>query len=361
VSDYHWDAPHAQTLLVQADNLAVGPLFWACIQISTRNYSFLPKPNIRDIVNLTGRWLAYGGKMRPQVLFRMGILIATFLPMAAFGATPSAPARPAAKASAPRSLSKWKYETSHDKMRGTTTRYARLESQTVLRFGFPYGPGRPTLMLRETPSDGLNVMILVHGQFLCNSYSGESVAVKFDTGPIEEFGCSEPTTGTGVLFIEDEDRFLSGLQKAKHIIVEPQFFEYGKQQVEFDVSGLNWKSAAFAPPKEPEISAPAVQPSNLAALPTSPELIGGTPTKPPYPAISQRLGEQGTSSLTCVIDESGRCVEASITLSSGSKRLDDAAIEYVKARYKWRPATNNGLPVRASTAVRIVWNLKDAQ
>lgn len=112
------------------------------------------------------------------------------------------------------------------------------------------------------------------------------------------------------------------------------------------------------PPPAPPPAPPAAPPP---APPTQPEIIAATHTNPPYPPISQRLGEQGTSLLNITIDENGRCTEASVATSSGSNRLDTAAIDYVKLRYRWKPATQGGKPVAVRTQIKIVWSLKDAQ
>jgi len=89
--------------------------------------------------------------------------------------------------------------------------------------------------------------------------------------------------------------------------------------------------------------------------------IARTHTQPPYPSISVRLGEQGTSSLLVSINTEGSVTDCKVTKSSGSERLDTAACDYVKAHYKWQPPTQLGKPVTAQTALNIVWNLKDAQ
>ena len=65
---------------------------------------------------------------------------------------------------------------------------------------------------------------------------------------------------------------------------------------------------------------------------------------PPYPPSARRLREEGDVRLAVHIDERGLVTEVRVVRSSGSPRLDSAAIETVK---KWRfvPATVNGQPV----------------
>jgi len=95
--------------------------------------------------------------------------------------------------------------------------------------------------------------------------------------------------------------------------------------------------------------------------PTKLEAITRTHTLPTYPTISQRLGEQGTTLLKVTIGTDGRVTDAVVQKSSGSQRLDDAAVEHVKRTWRWKPPTTNGKPSEAATLVSIVWNLKNAQ
>jgi hypothetical protein len=153
-------------------------------------------------------------------------------------------APPASKADLP--TSNWTYDTQKDEMRGTTSSFATVSSENDLNFGFPYKGGPARLTVRKRPEDGLSVAVQVEGQFLCNAYSGATVAVKFDSGPIQHFTCSEPSdASTGTLFIDGEQRFVSSLKAAKKIIVEAEFFQEGKRQMVFNVAGLQW------PPKPP--------------------------------------------------------------------------------------------------------------
>jgi protein TonB len=72
------------------------------------------------------------------------------------------------------------------------------------------------------------------------------------------------------------------------------------------------------------------------------------------------LEEQGTVTLDVTIDESGTVTQAVVQTSSGSERLDQAAVDWVKAKWRWNPPTTNGKPSSARTLVRVVFNLKNA-
>jgi protein TonB len=82
---------------------------------------------------------------------------------------------------------------------------------------------------------------------------------------------------------------------------------------------------------------------------------------PPYPDLSKRQGEQGTSSLKVSISIYGMVTDVSVVKSSGSNRLDQAAAEWVKANYRWQPPTQNGRPVAAITELDIAWDLRNAR
>jgi hypothetical protein len=163
-------------------------------------------------------------------------------------ATPPAPSNVAVAsaattdASTPLPTNKWEYSEDTDAMRGTKTKYAMLQSENELDFGFPYGSNKATLTVRQRPSDGLNIVLQVKGQFLCNEFNSEHVAAKFDERPIENYGCTEASdASTGYLFIGSSHRFLARLKGAKTLILEAPFFQNGRQQMTFDVRGLVWK------------------------------------------------------------------------------------------------------------------------
>jgi protein TonB len=126
--------------------------------------------------------------------------------------------------------------------------------------------------------------------------------------------------------------------------------------------------ATIAPPPQIVIATPpppppvvkAVAPPPPAVPPTEPKAIAKTHTIPPYPALSQRLGEQGTTHLKVTVGVDGKATEVEVIGSSGSSRLDSAAVQYVKENYRWDPATREGKPVVGTIPVDIVWDLKNA-
>lgn len=106
-------------------------------------------------------------------------------------------------------------------------------------------------------------------------------------------------------------------------------------------------------PQEQEVVEPVAAVSKPAQMPTGPvtlsaELSVSCPelTRPAYPALSRRLGEEGKLMLQVELDESGRISKTQIVESSGYARLDNAALSAVKT-WRCRPAMQDGQPVRS--------------
>jgi protein TonB len=116
-----------------------------------------------------------------------------------------------------------------------------------------------------------------------------------------------------------------------------------------------------APPREAPHATPA--PPTVSHGPSSDPLkpIGRTHTLPPYPVASLRSGEQGTTGMIVHITVEGTVDDCKVEKGSGSDRLDSAACEFVKARWRWSPPTNQGVPTATSTRVAVKWDLKDAR
>jgi periplasmic protein TonB len=77
---------------------------------------------------------------------------------------------------------------------------------------------------------------------------------------------------------------------------------------------------------------------------------------PDYPAMSRRAGEEGRVVMKVLVSQEGAANEVQIEKSSGSERLDNAAIQAVK---KWRfiPAKKNNQPLSAYVLVPMKFSL----
>jgi len=69
--------------------------------------------------------------------------------------------------------------------------------------------------------------------------------------------------------------------------------------------------------------------------------IAATHVIPPYPQISVFANEEGVSVLKVIIDEQGDVADDTVYQSSGSVYLDNAALTFVKAKWKWKPKASS--------------------
>lgn len=116
--------------------------------------------------------------------------------------------------------------------------------------------------------------------------------------------------------------------------------------------------------KPESASAPAVhapsntKPSNAETKYQAPSFNAGYLHNPPpkYPAMSRRLGEQGRILLRVTVSADGAAVSVALQASSGSSRLDEAALGAVK-RWRFVPAKRGGQAISASVVVPIKFSL----
>jgi hypothetical protein len=138
--------------------------------------------------------------------------------------------------------SNWSYSEQKDEMRGAVTKTARVSATKPIHLDFPYGESTPELVIRQDPKFGFDIYVTANGQFLCRSYDDDVVSVKFDSGPITSWACAEADGGSSdIVFISNGRSFLAKLKKAKKVIIEADMYEAGRQQMTFDVGGLEWK------------------------------------------------------------------------------------------------------------------------
>ncbi len=83
-------------------------------------------------------------------------------------------------------------------------------------------------------------------------------------------------------------------------------------------------------------------------------------TKPEYPSAAARLGEQGATGLSLYISAQGLVEDVKLLSSSGSKRLDDAALKHVKRNWSFSPCVEDGRAVACWFNTKLVWRLEDA-
>ena len=100
-----------------------------------------------------------------------------------------------------------------------------------------------------------------------------------------------------------------------------------------------------APPKPQGISAPVS--------------IGGSHScQNEYPSSSQRLNQQGTTSIKFTVNTDGSVGDVQVVGSSGHDALDQAAIRCASS-WRYKPALENGQPVAAPWTTNVQWKLQN--
>ena len=131
--------------------------------------------------------------------------------------------------------------------------------------------------------------------------------------------------------------------------------------------------AVDQPPPELQVEEAVTPPSDVP-IPASANAIAGSqqqgaPAKdlktsnrvdPTYPPASRRAGEQGTVRLKVLVDTNGRPSNVEVTQSSGSPRLDQAAIDAVR-KWRFEAATDGEKKIQAYTQVAVTFKLTEAE
>ena len=81
--------------------------------------------------------------------------------------------------------------------------------------------------------------------------------------------------------------------------------------------------------------------------------------RPPYPADKQRLEEEAVLKLRLIIDERGRVVSVE-PVGSFDRSFLEAARKHLLAKWRYKPATEDGRPVPSSTVITLRFELERA-
>lgn len=111
------------------------------------------------------------------------------------------------------------------------------------------------------------------------------------------------------------------------------------------------------PPPPAPIVAEAPKPAPPLPSPPRPADYLNNP-KPPYPAMSKRLGEEGVVRLNILVNPDGSVERLKLAQSSGYERLDQSAMNIVQSSWKFEPARQDGNPVAAWVIVPIHFTLR---
>lgn len=86
--------------------------------------------------------------------------------------------------------------------------------------------------------------------------------------------------------------------------------------------------------------------------------ISGTHSTPPYPLEARTLSHQGMALLQLTISPKGDVVAANIVQSSGYAELDAAAVSWVLAHWKYKPAIQGGVAITSQAQAAVKFDLK---
>jgi protein TonB len=120
----------------------------------------------------------------------------------------------------------------------------------------------------------------------------------------------------------------------------------------------------------PDIVVASTEPPSISIAPTNPNTtaapdsgaagISNTHSTPPYPVEARAAAHQGTVLLQLTISPQGDVVAANVVTSSGYSELDQTAVSWVIAHWKYRPAIQNGVPVTSQTRAAVKFDLRQA-
>ncbi|MEJ1933765.1 hypothetical protein WDZ92_26485 [Nostoc sp. NIES-2111] len=137
-------------------------------------------------------------------------------------------------------LAEWQYHQKTDELRGTTRAFASVTSDNTVALSWPTGDVVPELVLRLDDPQTVKAYIYVEkAQLICGPY--DVITVRFDSGPVEEYGCHNADAGMmDTAFIQEPMRFLGRLKASSSVLVEANFYRDGAQQFAFPVGNLAW-------------------------------------------------------------------------------------------------------------------------
>ena len=98
--------------------------------------------------------------------------------------------------------------------------------------------------------------------------------------------------------------------------------------------------------------------SRTAGAVSPPGLLDGVRNpEPEYPAANRQRGDQGVVTVLLRISENGEVIGVELVSGSGHPALDDSARRAVQ-RWRFRPATRDGVPVAGSIRTAIHFRLR---
>jgi protein TonB len=133
--------------------------------------------------------------------------------------------------------------------------------------------------------------------------------------------------------------------------------EAPRPQIEATQSTEPTESSPSATPHEIKAAPAPTPPANVPVLQARFDADYLKNPVPPYPPRSRRLGEEGQVVLRVSVNPQGTTDSVEIRTSSGSQRLDEAALSTVR-NWKFIPAKRGDTPLQSWVLVPITFKLE---
>jgi protein TonB len=96
--------------------------------------------------------------------------------------------------------------------------------------------------------------------------------------------------------------------------------------------------------------------AGMAAAGEVPASFDASKCKVEYPKASLMNEEQGTTSMSFLVNADGSVADSKVDKSSGFKNLDKAAVKGISA-CKFKPGSKDGAPAQTWTKIDYAWKL----
>lgn len=110
----------------------------------------------------------------------------------------------------------------------------------------------------------------------------------------------------------------------------------------------------------PQVTTTGEIPPPVIRQPTYTQLQSASALAPPlYPIPSIKMNEQGTVTLLIYVLPDGSVADVKVSRSSGHARLDQAAMRAALGGWRFKPATQDGVPIAAWGRYAVTFSLRD--
>ncbi len=116
-------------------------------------------------------------------------------------------------------------------------------------------------------------------------------------------------------------------------------------------------TSAITASKEPPKVAPPPPVARVVIPPRTNPRRPNTGAEDIYPAMSKRLGEEGTVILLLTVSEEGRVTDAKVQTTSGFDRLDEAAAKEAVRAWRFLPGTIDGKVAAMQMPLKVTFKI----